>query len=55
MGVKDIYDFFWSLYRLFRGFPEVEIPLFDRILGVLVAAELIGVALYTGTRALLAM
>lgn len=39
-------NFFWSLYRLFRGFPEVEIPLFDRILGVLVAAALIGVALY---------
>lgn len=41
-----VVNFFWSLYRLIRGFPEVEIPLFDRVLAFLVAAALIGVALY---------
>ena len=41
-----VVNFFWSLYRLFRGFPTVEIPLFDRLLAVLVAAALMGVALY---------
>lgn len=39
-------NFFWSLYRLIWGFPTVEIPLFDRVMAVLVAAALIGVALY---------
>lgn len=39
-------NFLWSLYRLFRGYPVVEMPLFDRVLGVLVAAALIGIAWY---------
>ena len=39
-------NFFWSLYRLIWGFPRVEIPLSDRVMAVLVAAALIGVALY---------
>lgn len=39
-------NFFWSLYRLIWGFPAVEIPLSDRVMAVLVAAALIGVALY---------
>ena len=39
-------NFLWSLYRLFRGYPAVEMPLFDRALGVLVAAALIGIAWY---------
>ena len=34
----------WSLYRLFR--PYGEMPVFDRILAVLVAGGLIGVAYY---------
>lgn len=37
----------WSLYRFFR--PAVEMPLFDRLLGVLVAGALIGVAWYART------
>jgi hypothetical protein len=38
-------NFLWSLYRLFR--PAVaEFPLFDRLLGVLVAGALIGLAWY---------
>ena len=37
-------NFLWSLYRLFR--PAVELPLFDRLLGVLVALGLMGVAWY---------
>ncbi len=41
-----VINFFWSLYRLIWGFPTVEIPLFDRVLAVLVAAALMGVALY---------
>lgn len=41
-----VINFFWSLYRLFRGFPAAEIPVFDRVMAVLVAAALIGVALY---------
>lgn len=39
-------NFFWSLYRLFWGFPTVEIPVSDRVMAVLAAAALIGVALY---------
>jgi hypothetical protein len=39
-------NFLWSLYRLFRGYPAVEIPLFDRVLGVLVAVALMGIAWY---------
>jgi hypothetical protein len=35
----------WSLYRLFRPYSE-EMPVFDRILAVLVAGGLIGVAYY---------
>ena len=41
----------WSLYRLFR--PAMEgFPLFDRLLAVLVAGTLIGVALYARVFAL---
>lgn len=40
----------WSLYRFFRPPVEMpEMPLFDRLLGVLVAAALIGVAWYART------
>lgn len=41
-----VVNFFWSLYRLFRGFPDADIPVADRVLAVLVAAALMGVALY---------
>ena len=41
-----VINLFWSLYRLLWGFPTVEIPVADRVLAVLVAAALIGVALY---------
>lgn len=34
----------WSIYRFFR--PALELPVFDRLLGVLVAGALIGLALY---------
>ena len=40
-------NFLWSLYRLFR--PAVEMPVFDRLLAVLVAVALIGVAWYART------
>jgi hypothetical protein len=35
----------WSIYRLFRP-VMAEMPVFDRLLGVLVAGTLIGIALY---------
>jgi hypothetical protein len=35
----------WSIYRLVRGYP-FEMPLFDRVLGVLVALALIAVFFY---------
>jgi uncharacterized protein DUF6526 len=35
----------WSLYRLFRPYEE-GIPVFDRILAVLVAGAIVGVAYY---------
>ena len=38
----------WSLYRLFRP-PVPDFPLFDRLLGLLVAGALIGVAWYART------
>lgn len=41
-----VINLFWSLYRLFWGFPALEIPVLDRVMAVLVAAALIGVALY---------
>ncbi len=40
----------WSIYRFFR--PAVELPVFDRLLGVLVAGALIGVCLYARVFAL---
>ena len=39
-----VVNIFWSLYRLFR--PWTEMPMFDRLLGVLVAVALLGVAFY---------
>lgn len=39
-----VVNFFWSLYRLFR--PWTEMPMFDRLLGVLAAGALLGVAFY---------
>jgi hypothetical protein len=42
-----IVNFLWSLYRLIWGYPAVEIPIFDRMLGVLVALALMGIAWYT--------
>jgi hypothetical protein len=50
-GILGI-NFLWSLYRLFRGFPEAEIPIFDRVLAVLVAATLIILAYYARVFAL---
>jgi hypothetical protein len=44
-GILTI-NFFWSLYRLFRGYPAAEIPMFDRLMGVLVAGALLGLAWY---------
>ncbi|HSN86449.1 MAG TPA: DUF6526 family protein [Thermoanaerobaculia bacterium] len=41
-----VINLFWSLYRLLWGFPAAEIPVADRVMAVLVAAALIGVALY---------
>ena len=35
----------WSLYRLFRPYSE-EVPVFDRVLAVLVAGAIVGVAYY---------
>jgi hypothetical protein len=36
----------WALYRLIRGYPGLEMPLFDRILGVAVAVALVLVLYY---------
>lgn len=38
-------NFLWSLYRLFRPWTP-EMPLFDRLLGVLLAGALLALALY---------
>jgi uncharacterized protein DUF6526 len=46
-----VVNFLWSLYRLFRGYP-VEVPLFDRVLAVLVAGALLGTVWYARTFAL---
>jgi dolichyl-phosphate-mannose--protein O-mannosyl transferase len=42
----------WALYRLFRGYPAVEIPFFDRLLAALVAFALVLVALFARVFAL---
>jgi hypothetical protein len=42
----------WALYRLFRGYPSVEIPFFDRLLALLVALALVLVAFFARTFAL---
>lgn len=36
----------WSLYRLFWGYPGLEVPVFDRVLAVAVAVALALIALY---------
>ncbi|HVR96767.1 MAG TPA: DUF6526 family protein [Thermoanaerobaculia bacterium] len=41
----------WSIYRLIAGYP-FAMPLFDRVLGVLVALALISIFLYTRVFAL---
>lgn len=46
-----VVNFFWSLYRLVRPWPA-ELPLFDRILPVLVAGALLAIAFYARTFAL---
>lgn len=43
-GPVLLLNLIWALYRLFRGLPEV--PVFDRLLAVLVAAALIGIYLF---------
>ncbi|HEX2643414.1 MAG TPA: DUF6526 family protein [Thermoanaerobaculia bacterium] len=43
-GPVLLLNLIWALYRLFRGLPEV--PVFDRLLAVLVAAALIAVYLF---------
>jgi hypothetical protein len=39
-------NFIWSLYRLFRGYPDVSVPFFDRLLAVLVAVALLALFYY---------
>lgn len=36
-----VINLFWALYRLVRGYPGFEMPLFDRILGLAVAVALL--------------
>jgi hypothetical protein len=47
-------NFFWSLYRLFWGYPAetAQMPLFDRVLAVLVAGALLILAFYARVFAL---
>jgi hypothetical protein len=35
-----VINLLWSLYRLVMGFPGIEVPIFDRVLSVAVAAAL---------------
>jgi len=44
LGILAV-NFLWSLYRLFRPYSE-EVPVFDRVLAVLVAGGLIALAYY---------
>jgi hypothetical protein len=46
-GPVLLLNLIWALYRLYRGLPEV--PVFDRLLAVLVAAALIAVYLFART------
>lgn len=41
-----VVNFFWSLYRLFWGYPGFEMPVFDRLLSVAVAFALLLLFLY---------
>lgn len=44
-----VVNFVWALYRLFRGYPGFEMPLFDRFLAVMVATGLLFVFAYVRT------
>ena len=44
LGILAV-NLLWSLYRLFRPYEE-GVPVFDRILSVLVAAGIVGLAYY---------
>jgi hypothetical protein len=50
-GILSV-NLLWALYRLFRGYPAVEIPFFDRLLAVLVAFALVLLALFARVFAL---
>ncbi|HWM90703.1 MAG TPA: DUF6526 family protein [Thermoanaerobaculia bacterium] len=45
LGILTV-NLVWALYRLFRGYPGIEIHFFDRLLAVLVAGALLGLAYY---------
>jgi uncharacterized protein DUF6526 len=44
-----VVNFVWALYRLFRGYPGLAMPLFDRILAVAVATALLLLFAYVRT------
>lgn len=48
LGILTV-NFFWSLYRLFWGYPAFEMPLFDRVLSVAMAVALLLLVLYART------
>ena len=50
-GILSV-NLLWALYRLFWGYPAVEIPFFDRLLAVLVAFALVLLALFARVFAL---
>jgi Family of unknown function (DUF6526) len=50
-GILTI-NLIWSLFRLVRGWPDVDVPFFDRLLGVAVAFALLLVCLYARVFAL---
>ena len=41
-----VVNLFWSLYRLFWGYPTFEMPVFDRVLSVAMAVALLLLLLY---------
>jgi hypothetical protein len=48
LGILAV-NLLWSLYRLFRGYPTFEMPVFDRILSVAMAVALLLLLLYART------
>jgi hypothetical protein len=47
-GILGI-NLLWSLYRLFRGYPGFEMPVFDRVLSVALAVAFVLIAAYART------